>query len=455
MNEVTEKIEGKKEQNKEEFFEAKTKEVARKQLIAIIKGWAIVGLVALLEYLFIFSRGIIGIIAGIIFFFIAFFMVMYFVWGPEDVCWATFPREGYTKGILLGNQLSRFVGITGGKAYTSDWDVVDIDDTKALKKSRFIPVLGMYLFAWPFEKVYMEKTEWERYYPNLKKSLPRRELLREFTLLSYPFYVEIDDAEDMNRLGVTAKTNVVMRIVNPKKALFRQATAWPDIVRVLIKGGYVSYIKRTTLNDMLTKKDVEDIGADLLEKMPSPTNLQGKFLKDMVEEVYGIQIVSISVIDIIGADEEEQRAINAKAIAKLNRDATLINADANAQKSAIETIGSAIKMLAQMVAETDSSDDEAKQKESWARAENMLKEMIKKETEKFEKQYGKQFNICIDFVQRKMAIDKGRFADVRTPDAKGGTADLMSMLTVSDILAQRAGKQQTLPSNEGNDCPPF
>lgn len=450
---MTEKKEDKKELNKEEYFEIETKKIAGKQAGAMFKGWAIIVSVLLLEYFMPSFLGLKGLFAGIfiileIFLLIpVFFLTMYFVWGPEDVCWATFPREGYTKGVLVGNQLSRFLGVPSGKVYNEDWDVVDRPAQGSVSKNTKTPLWGMYIFYWPFEKIYCEKTEWERYYPNLKKPLPRRELLREFTLLPYPFYVEAVDAEDSNRLGITLQTNVVMEIVNPKKALFKQTTAWPDIVRMLIKGGYVSYIKSTTLAEMLAKN--RDIGADLLDKMPDPTKSSAGKLTDMIKDTYGVRVVSISVIDIIGADEEQQKAINAKAVAKLNRDAAVIVADANAQKSAIETTGYAIKMLAQMTANIDTALDEEKQKESLAKAEQDLRVMIKDNPKEFDEKYGERFKTCLDFVQRKMALDKGKFADIRTPDAQGATSDLLALLMTSKLVDTSGGGGGSAPSSPG------
>jgi regulator of protease activity HflC (stomatin/prohibitin superfamily) len=439
MAEKTEKKNGKKieeEMSKEEFFEAKNKEALQNQWMSIIQGFFILGLVVIFDYFVLFSYfGIVGILAGLLLAPTAFFLVMYFIWGKQDVGWACFPREGYTKPILIGNQLLGFAGLPSGKAFTDDWDVVEATNPKASSKNKDINFWGMHIIPlWPFAKVYWEKTEWERWYPNQKKAVPRRELLREFTLLPYPYYVKVTDAEDQNRLQVTIESIVVMKIVNPKKALFRQATTWIDIIKPLIQGGYISYIKGTTFQAILQSK--KDVGSDLLKGMQSPEDTY-RCLKDMILDVYGIEIESISVLDVAGSDEEEQKAINAMAVAKLNRSAALINADSYAQKSAIETTGYAIKMLAQMIAKNVSEGED--QGNEWREAENRLKIMLEKEPAKFELQYGEKFKQCIDFVHRRMALDKGKFVDIRTPDSKGSTGDLMSMIMASKLVDVSSG----------------
>jgi len=371
---------------------------------------------------------------------------MYFVWGPADIGWASFPREGYTKPLLSGNELSGFIGCPKGKAFTEEWDVVDADHPDATERKDIV-ILGMHIIpSWPFSKVYWEKTEWERYYPNLKKALPRRELLKEFTLLPYPYYIEIMDAEDLNRLGVTLITNVVMEIVNPKKALFRQATTWIDIIKPIIQGGYVTYVKGTTFQEMLTKK--KDIGGELLQYMEDPSG-QYDTLAEMIEKVYGIRIESISVLDIVGSDKDEQDAIKAKAIAGLKREASLIDADAKSRGSAIATMGKAFKMMTQMMAQVKITEEE--QQAEYVAAENRLKIRLRDDPKGFEEDYGVIFKKCLDLVQRDMALEKDSFLDVRSPDSKGtGTADLLSILATSDMLNNRSlrGAQKVIRVKE-------
>lgn len=439
MAEKTTEKKTEKEMTKDEFFEAEAKKVKQAQYGAITKGWAIVIFVALFGCFIVtsFLGSIVGIIFEIFFIPVTFFLMMYFVWGPQDVCWASFPREGYTKGVLIGNHLRRFIGVPNGKGYDDEWNIIEEDDPYVSEKNKEFTPLGMHTFWWPFEKIYQEKTEWERWYPNLKKALPRRELLREFTLLPYPYYVEVAEAEDLNRLGVNLYTNVVMRIINPKKALFRQATTWIDIIKPLLQGGYVSYVKATTFQDMLGK-GVKDLGAELLLNMPSSN--PNKLLKDMIEEVYGIRIESISVLDIVGSDKDEQNAIKAKAVAKLNRDADLIKAGTKAQSGAIDTIGKIIKMLAQMSSETVSIGKDQDQQTKWDEAENKLKTMMITDPVLFEKTYGKQFSICVDLLQRQMALEKGKFADIRTPDNKGGSSsDALTVLLASRLIDTGSG----------------
>lgn len=427
-----------REMTKDEFFNAEIKKAKQAKISIGIKGLVILGIVVVAEHFLLFNWGWLGYVIKLITIPVTFLFLMYFVWGREDIFFGCFPREGFTKAVLIGNELKGFLGCPSGKAFTECWDVVDEDHPDALINRKDNSFWGMYIvWPWPLANIYYEKTEWQRWYPTTKTATTRRELLREFTLLPYPYYIDIVDAEDANRLGVTLYTNVVMRIVNPKKALFKQATTWIDIVKPIIQGGYVSYIKNTTFQKMIGKEgEKKDIGKELLKEMESPVG-EYDSLAEMLEDVYGIKIESISVLDIVGSDQDEQNAIKAKAIAELNRDAAVINADANAQRSAIETVGAAIKMLAQMIAETTTIGKD--QGSEQAKAENMLKTLLRDKPEEFEKIYGEKLRTCFDFVQRRMALDRGKLVDIRTPDAKGSTGDLMAIITASKLIDAGSG----------------
>jgi hypothetical protein len=432
---MVEKKEEKKEQSKSEFFESENKKIVLDKSMSIIKGWAIVGLVSLIDYFFIAPQGILLFLLSIIIFLVTFFFVLYFIWAPQDVCWGSFVKEGYTKALVYsGGKRKDFLMGRTGKSYDEEYNVVDADDSSAVYYD--ISFAGLHInWPWPFTRVYTENMEWKKWYPNLKKALPRMEVLRQFSLLPYPYYVEVLNAEDANRAGVDLFTNVVMEVQNPDKALFKVTTQWIDIVTPLIQGAYVSYIKVRSLDEMLGKKN-KDMGTDLLKEMLNPDPSSGHpLLKDMLLAVYGIRVISISIIDLAGSDKKMKEAINAKAIAFLYREAKIVDADAEATSESVKTLGKAIKMVAQTIVE--SKEDGLEQKKALADAENYLKTMIKEDPEEFQKTYGERFAECMDLIRRDMAIKGGRFVDVRTPDAKGGTSDLMALLTVANMLAPK------------------
>ncbi|MFZ2390365.1 MAG: SPFH domain-containing protein [Minisyncoccales bacterium] len=427
-----------KEMTNDEFFAAEINKVGQAKISAAIKGWAIFGIVMIIEHFFLLNWGWLGYAIKLITVLMIIPFLIYFVWGREDIFFGSFPREGFTKAVIIGNELKGFLGCPSGKDFTKDWKVVDNDHPDAGINLEDISFLGMHIvWPWPFANIYHEETEWQQWDPTTKKAIVKRELLREFTLLPSPYCIEIINAKDANRLDVTLYTNVVMRIINPKKALFKQTTTWINIVKPIIQGGYVSYVKNTTLQDMIGKKgEGKDIGKELLQQMKGPVDKYSS-LTQMLEEVYGIKIESISVLNIAGSEQDEQ-AIKAKAIAKLRKEAAIIKADANAQKFAIETMGAVTKMLAQTISET--AVDEDGQKIEQTKAENILKTLLRDNPEEFERIYGEKYQACIDFVQRKMSLDKGCLIDVRIPKSEGLSGDLLAIIAASKLINDKKDK---------------
>ncbi len=419
-------VTGNELKEKAEYVESERKKRAMVKVSALIQGCAVIVAVLAFDFPLAPLLGVLGVIVKIATPFL-FFLVMRFIWAPADVGWGSLVREGYTKAITIGGKRRRFIGVPSGEAYDEKWNVAPRGDvtghpfwgsiTLTTKPYRDLVVLGMHIVPeWPFAEIYEEATEWERWYPTLKKPLRKREIIREFTLLPYPEYIDIVDAEDENRLGITGDTNVIVKIVNPDKALFKETTPWIDIVRPLIQGGYVSYIKKTSFQKML---DVEDIGRDLVEKMPAPQilSVDGKeitTLVGMIKELYGIKILSISIINIAGADKELQEAVNAQAIAQLNKDARLIEADASAISDTKETMGMIMRMFAETLGMTY---EELKNKGPEAIA-------------KLKKDSKDEYDTCVDTAHRQMALKKRLFFDSRT-DGKGDPTLLATMATAN------------------------
>jgi hypothetical protein len=89
-------------------------------------------------------------------------------------------------------------------------------------------------------------------------------------------------------------------------------------------------------------------------------------------------------------------------------------------------------MLVQLVAPIKLDPQE--QQNQYLETENEIKRLIKDEPEEFKRKYGEVFNRCLDFVQRKMALEAGSLVDVRSPDSKGGVPDLLTVITTAKML---------------------
>ncbi|MCK9445806.1 hypothetical protein M0Q50_02810 [bacterium] len=445
MTEATEEKMG-KEALKNRFFELETRKAERAQVWGFIKGLVLLAIMVYVELWFFSSWGWLpGLIKYPVIAF-TFFLVQFFIWAPLDVGWGSLPREGFVKVKIIGNKFNGIIGGITGKVFSEDWNVVE-PDYPDIRENDFV-ILGMHvIWGWPFTKIYWQKTEWERWYPAIKKAVIKRELLKEFTVLPYPYYISVSDAEDQNRLKVTLETNVEAEMVNPKKALMRQATTWIDLVKPRIQGGYINFIRGSTFQSLLLNKD--DLGK-LLMQMPFPDPKYETFVA-MIEDVYGIRIKSISVLDISGSDEDEQRAIKAKAIAQLQKEADLITANAFAQTSVIRGMDTIMDGVVHAAA--DRKATEAEQLIEDMRVENEIKALIRDNPAEFERKYGEIFRHCLDLLKRRMSIDDGSFAEVRTPDSKGITGDLMSLALAPWLLHTEAEKKQKTRNKKEDSVP--
>lgn len=151
------KEKNKEEMSRDEFFENEVKKAEQAKRSALMNGWAIVIGVVIAEFI-LPPWGVIGIILDVVALLITFFLMMYFIWSPQDVCWGSQPREGYTKAKLFGNELDGFINCPSGKAFTDEWDVVDEDHPDASDKKDIV-IWGMHIVPWwPFTKIYWEKT---------------------------------------------------------------------------------------------------------------------------------------------------------------------------------------------------------------------------------------------------------------------------------------------------------
>lgn len=430
-----EEKEDRRETSRRRIFETLRREEESKQFRAFIFGLFIFGFIVLFEFLFLY--GWLSTIVKIITIPIAFFLVQYFIWSPKDTGWGACPEEGYTKAVMHGNQFAGFIGLPSGKAFTKDWDVVNYDHPEACNRNDF-SIMGMHLiFKWPFAKIYWKETEWERWYPTTKTAVIRREILRQFSLLPYPHYIETEDAEDKKRMKLRVKKNVVMRLTNPKKALFQVTTSWIDVVKPIVQAGCTSYIKRYSLKEMLSNKN--DLGNELLKNMPDPEGKYGS-LVEMIEAVYGVKIESISVLDISGSDQDEQDAIKAMAIAELEKEATLIKSSAIALSSVIEGVDAVFTAVVHALA--DKKDDQKEQQTEYIRIENQIKEIARNDAAEFQKKYGYLFEKCFAFIYKKMVLKDGKVVEITTPDSKGLTGDFLSMIATARMMNNSDNKKE-------------
>lgn len=444
-------------EEKKAFFDAKIKERRNNQYAAIIKGSLIIVSVLLFDCFIAPLLGLIWMIIGVAILLVAVPLIIRFVWAPWDVCWVSVVKPNYCKVLVRGGELIR--PIANGISFTEEWEPVSSNHPNAvfIDKSFW----GVHIIKnWPFTQVYEDRMEYRRYNENLKSAPLKRELMVEFTLVVYPYYVEVLDAKDAKKADVRMGISWMARMSNVKKALFAEATSMIDVCTPLIVGGMSSFIQNHTVEQI---RSLVDVGRTLYEEMPSPrpTNLQspsGENLVEMMNSKYGMITESVSKIFFKGDNEEVEEAMNAKALAGFRRDAKLVDADAASRVLSMSTTGAAIDMLAQTVVHLDYVDDneeegekrdpEEERKKALLKARNYLTDLKKDHPDEFKKKYGEQWEECLDLVRRDMAIKGESFSDARTPDSKGSNGDALSLLLTAEMVGNRKSKSSPDPKEK-------
>jgi hypothetical protein len=435
-------------EEKRVFFDAKIKERRKNQHGAITTGFLILASVLIYDFFAITLLGAIAIIIGVILSIIIPPLVVRFVWAPWDVCWVSIVKPNCFKVLTRGGDLRR--PIANNIAFTDKWEPVKPDHSDAIFFDESL--WGVHIISnWPFTQVDEKKMEYRRYDERLKSAPLKRELMVEFTLMVYPYYVEILDAKDANKADVRMGISWMARMTNIKQALYGEATSMIDVCAPLIKGGMGSFIQNHTVEQI---RSLQDVGRSLFEEMPSPRPIalqdQSETLIEMIKSQYGMKTESISKIFFKGDNEQVEEAINAKAIEGFRRDAKLVNADAESRSLSITTIGAAIDMLAQTIVTIDFIEDneeegerrdpEEERKRALLKAKNYLAIMRKEQPEEFKKWYGEEWERCVDIVTRDMIVKKGGIvADLRTPNATGSVADMQSLILTSNLVGSKAG----------------
>lgn len=356
----------------QKMLREKEKEVEKEQNEAKLKGLKMltiaVGLTWIISsLLWGWFAGCLIAIVSVVFFG---FLVSWFVWGPQDVWIGCFVAEGYCAYLEVGGKISRI--IVRRKGYCLDPEGFIVPETEEYMKTseykrlnNHLNILNFYFF-WPlfFEKVSYTSQVWEKV--KGKEVITRVEVLRRISVRPYPFYDRTDNAEDKERLKTSLGAMVEGTIVHPFLARFGSSN-WLEMKSNYMSGGFDGFIKKFTLSELMKNKkilgnmifdyllDVEhdpsqaesDKQKEVAEKILN--SLRDQELKDRylnatnflekLEIVFGIKITQIIVKDIEGSDDEINKALQAKEIARLQYEATVVNTAAKAFETGGRFVG--------------------------------------------------------------------------------------------------------------------
>lgn len=374
---------------------------------AFFKGLVPIIISVIIAILLAVFTGIVSGIIGIIIVPIVVFLVLYFVWGPNDV-FGTFPEEGYATVIVRGLGFRKLFLKKKGFGFNNNWDIVPTKYA-TIRPREF---LGMFVFLWPFERLYVYKQKWIKY-TEKEKPVEKEEVLRGALLKAYVYFIGLSGAEDSINMPIDIGIAVEMLIVNPYKALF-QTQNWYRGISNFIQGEIRNEVRKQNYSELIAKGE-RSLDYILIEKL--------KTLVSLVKDQYGVEISKIKIVQIYPANKELVYASTRQAVAEFKRKAIEVEAEAESFRRATEIMGPIMGMISQ--------------KTGLSKAQ--IQEEIRRNPKEFEEKYKLILEEAKDMIQRQMAIDKNQFIDIRTSGGPGGNSMLMELVALSQLLGGRQG----------------
>ena len=386
---------------------------------AFLKGFVIVAASVIIAIVLAVFTGIVGGIIGIIIVPIIAFVVLYFIWAPNDV-FGTFPEEGFATIIVEGMGFKKLFLKLKYFGLDEEWNIVE--ENNATLKQR--EIRGMCLFLWPFQRRHVYRQKWTKY-TEQGKSVFKEEVLRSVLVKSYFYYIGVLSAEDISVMPINIGLAVEMKIVNPVKAIFKIQN-WYGSSANLIQGGVRDQIRKRNYLEWINLSGSVALG-DYFETEMRP-------IIDKIKDDFGVQVVKIKVVQIEPSDKRYTEASTRKAVAEFEKQAIEVEARAKSYKRSTETIGPIIDMLVAVTGLTPAQ----------------IQEGIRNDLEGFMKNYGGILQEAKNLIEIQIAADKGKYIKIDTAGKNGRNNNPALDLMATFMAMSEKSKEPAKESSEKN-----
>jgi len=258
-----------------------------------------------------------GIIVAIAFFAISFFLVAYFKWAPNNLCF-TFVEEGTVKIVMFGGKTVRILIQWKGRTLDKKWNVVR---ERVKREEPWHPFGGFRFYGiWPFWDIHIYKFSWTAVLENGEFE-PRVNKLLDYALLMTDVYgFTVDDAEDSENMPLRVKGVLTGRVINPYKSAFA-VQRWLEAVMNRLVPWVQDQLTQSTYAEFI--KGQEAIGKRIFD---GSLELRKEF-----EEKYGFLTEALEISKIDPAPEWREATLR-ETLAKRDSEAVLVRADAEASR---------------------------------------------------------------------------------------------------------------------------
>jgi len=279
---------------------------------------------------------LLGVEAVIVGSFVGLLILIWKVWAPMNFLFTIIP-EGMARIIVKAGAFDKV--LIQWKGYVLDQDGNVVPGQEPWRPLGDL-LGGLHFIGWPFRQVYVYRLRWTSVRED-ESEVPHDEVLDQVLLKDHQFLVKTADAEDSEMVPLTLKILLVMRVMNPYKAIFR-VQDWIEMVFALMKPVFREYCGQHLWQEMTAQK--QQMGAALL------ADLQATGVMARIADLYGVNLSWIGVKDV-GAPPTYQEASTRQYMAERDRERTLVEADAAAQQTVIAAKAEATKIRALALAE--------------------------------------------------------------------------------------------------------
>jgi len=310
--------------------------------------------------------------------------------------------EATAKPVMRMGAFQRFVMAWEGWEFDGSWNIVPSTSKKRIRGGLRFKLPGL-------EKIYVYKFRWRDIQlakEGRDRVTPHEELI-DYILLK-PDYYALDDIEKAEtlppeRIPLTLRVSVMLRVVNPYKALFIAPPNWFENVTKRLE---------SILRDWVAQRKMDDVFKFRREPKTTWQEFKDNPLIQMFEKDWGIKVEE-NGIDIRDIDlpKEYQEAAALEKKMKMEATAKKTQFEIEAKARAAETVGTVIEMMAK------------------ARGKKVKEIQAEIETKpRLRKEFLKLAN---DLIVRKMGIEGAAYVDIRVegPPRVGGKTEGQGFLS--------------------------
>ncbi|MBU3964185.1 hypothetical protein KJ562_00400 [Patescibacteria group bacterium] len=236
------------------------------------------------------------------------------------------------KFIVKGDQVAKALIQWKGHGLDADYNVISIGPDQ--EKKRFLGGLRWYGF-WPILDLFIYTFEWTGVKADGTIQHHPREWMDYIILKDDQYHFSVEGAEDMNKLPLSLHFILKLRVVNPYKALF-VAQNWLELTIQPLRAAVRDKVTGKTYDEHIKK--ASDIGKDIFNEL----SILGGPIPE-IENEYGIKVISLGVISI-DPPADYRAATLKKFNAEMDKEATIVTAEATREKASIEADGEVARL---------------------------------------------------------------------------------------------------------------